>query len=402
MAEGIITRHSRTCGSRNGGRCSCSPTFQPRVWSPREKRYVNGPTATVRAEAKAWRVDALAALKKGQLKSATKETLSEVAEAFLEGAKSGAIRNRKMGLYKPSAVRSYTIALRKHVLPRLGNVRLSELTRNDLQDLADDLLSKGNSPSMVRNTIMPLRAIYARAIHRGEVTINPTTGLQLPMPEGKRDRIATPDEAERLLAVLPVTERVVWATAFYAGLRRGELTALRWSDVDLATSEIRVERGWDDVEGPISAKSKKGKRTVPIPAALSDYLREHRAATWTQGFVFGEAPEQPLRASTLRSRGKRLWIRKGLAPITLHECRHTYASLMIAAGVNFKALSEFMGHSDIAITLDRYGHLLPGAGDEAAELLDKYLNDWRAEKARSASLSESSAPLEVPAELAAA
>jgi hypothetical protein len=60
-----------------------------------------------------------------------------------------------------------------------------------------------------------------------------------------------------------------------------------------------------------------------------------------------------------------------------------------------------MGHSDIAITLDRYGHLLPGAGDEAAELLDKYLNDWRAEKARKASLSESSAPLDVPAELAA-
>jgi len=73
---------------------------------------------------------------------------------------------------------------------------------------------------------------------------------------------------------------------------------------------------------------------------------------------------------------------------------------MIAAGVNFKALSEFMGHSDIAITLDRYGHLLPGAGDEAAELLDKYLNDWRAEKARKASLSESSAPLDVPAEFA--
>ncbi len=84
----------------------------------------------------------------------------------------------------------------------------------------------------------------------------------------------------------------------------------------------------------------------------------------------------------MSGRSKRLWIKKGHAPITLHECRHTYASLMIAAGVDFKALSEFMGHSDIAITLDRYGHLLPGAGDEAAELLDKYLNDWRAEKAR--------------------
>jgi hypothetical protein len=77
------------------------------------------------------------------------------------------------------------------------------------------------------------------------------------------------------------------------------------------------------------------------------------------------------------------------------------ASLMIAAGVNFKALSEFMGHSDISITLDRYGHLLPGAGDEAAELLGKYLSEWRNEAARKAALSEQSAPLEVPADLAA-
>ena len=74
---------------------------------------------------------------------------------------------------------------------------------------------------------------------------------------------------------------------------------------------------------------------------------------------------------------------------------------MIAAGVNFKALSEFMGHSDISITLDRYGHLLPGAGDEAAGLLDAYLSEWRSEKARTAALSERSAPLEVPAELPA-
>lgn len=108
-----------------------------------------------------------------------------------------------------------------------------------------------------------------------------------------------------------------------------------------------------------------------------------------------------MRPNTLCGRAKRLWTRKGLTPITLHECRHTYASLMIAAGVNFKALSDFMGHSDIAITLDRYGHLLPGAGDEAAELLDEYLNQWRAEKARKAALSEASAPMDVPADLAA-
>jgi integrase len=393
MAEGIITRHSRGCAGKRGGRCSCTPTYQPRVWSPREKRYINGPTATLKSEAKAWRVDALAALKKGQIQTATKATLDDAVAAFIEGTKNGTIRNRKMERYKPSSVRAYEAALKLHILPRLGPVRLSEVTRNDLQDLADELLADGSSPSKVRNTIMPLRAIYSRAIHRGEVSINPTTGLRLPALEDRKDRIATPDEAETLLAVLPPGERVVWATAFYAGLRRGELIALRWSDVDLAKSEIRVERGWDPVEGPIPAKSKKGKRKVPIPAALSDYLRELRADSWTEGFVFGRGPEVPLQANALVGRTKRRWKAESLAPITLHECRHTYASLMIAAGVNFKALSEFMGHADISITLDRYGHLLPGAGDEAAELLDNDLNEWRAAKARKAALSQQSAPL---------
>lgn len=164
--------------------------------------------------------------------------------------------------------------------------------------------------------------------------------------------------------MLPAEERVVWATAFYAGLRRGELIALRWSDVDFAKSEIRVERGWDDAERhPVAAKSDKGRRTVPIPAALSNYLRELRASTWTEGYVFGR---EPVQARTLTNRAEKAWKAAELDPITLHESRHTYASLMIAAGVNFKALSEFMGHSDISITLDRDGHLLPGVGDEAS------------------------------------
>jgi len=172
----------------------------------------------LKSEAKAWRVDALAALKKGQMQTATKAILDDAAADFVEGAKDGTIRNRQMERYKPSAVRAYETALNLHILPRLGLVRLSDVTRNDLQDLADELLADGKSPSMVRNTIMPLRAIYNRAIHRGEVSINPTTGLRLPALEDRRDRIATP-EAEALLAVLPARERVVWATAFYAGLR---------------------------------------------------------------------------------------------------------------------------------------------------------------------------------------
>jgi integrase len=81
----------------------------------------------------------------------------------------------------------------------------------------------------------------------------------------------------------------------------------------------------------------------------------------------------------LYERALRAWRRAGVRPICLHDCRHTFASLMIAAGVNAKALSTFMGHANISITLDRYGHLMPGAEDEAAALMDAYLQAARAQ-----------------------
>ena len=87
----------------------------------------------------------------------------------------------------------------------------------------------------------------------------------------------------------------------------------------------------------------------------------------------GRATAQPFTPSNVRKRANAAWLRAGLDPIGLHECRHTFASLMIAAGVNAKALSAYMGHSSVTITLDRYGHLMPGNESEAAARLDSYL-----------------------------
>ena len=187
---------------------------------------------------------------------------------------------------------------------------------------------------------------------------------------GKRDRFASPEEAALLIAALPATDRSLWATAMYAGLRRGELMALRWHDVDLAGGVIRVERGWDMMEGVIELKSRKGRRTVPIAAVLRDHLVEHRMRAG-DGLVFGRTASSPFSPKRVSERAATAWAE--LRPITLHECRHTFASLMIAAGVNAKALSTYMGHANIAITLDRYGHLMPGNEAEAAGLLDAYL-----------------------------
>ena len=129
----------------------------------------------------------------------------------------------------------------------------------------------------------------------------------------------------------------------------------------------------------IAPKSAAGARRVPIPAALRAYLAPHKLLSPADpsGLVFGVRGE-PFSASSIGERAQRAWRDARLEPISLHECRHTFASLMIAAGVNAKALSTFMGHANISITLDRYGHLLPGAEDEAAGLMDAYLRAARA------------------------
>ena len=178
-----------------------------------------------------------------------------------------------------------------------------------------------------------------------------------------------------MIAAVPDGDRAVWATAMYAGLRRGELRALRWADVDLAAGVIRVERGWDAKQGAIEGKSRAARRTVPIAARLRDHLLEHKLRTGRDGeaLAFGVTATDPLEPSNLRRRALTAWKAAALAPITLHECRHTFASLGIAAGLNAKGLSIYMGHASVTITLDRYGHLFPGNEHEASGLLDAYL-----------------------------
>jgi integrase len=373
VTAGIRVRHSKVCPSRSGTACRCRPTYQASVWSARESKRLFKTFASL-AEAKAWRTDAQVALRRGTMRAGSTGTLREVAEAWLEGVKSGAIRNRSGYAYKPSAIRGYETALVARVLPELGGLRLSEIRRVDLQDFADRLCADGLDPSTVRNTLMPLRAVFRRAVARGEIAVNPTSGLELPAMEGARDRIASPAEAADLLAALPEQDRALWATAMYAGLRRGELLALRWEDVDLAAAVIHVERSWDAKEGVVGPKSRAGRRTVPIPVVLREHLVEHKLRCGRHvGLVFGTSFAQPFTPSNVRERANAGWLRAGLEPIGLHECRHTFASLMIAAGVNAKALSAYMGHSSVTITLDRYGHLMPGNESEAAQRLDAYL-----------------------------
>jgi integrase len=376
-ARGIEVRHGRTCPARRGGRCAqrgCG--FRAEVWSAREGKRIRRTFATL-AAAKAWRADAAGEIRRGRLRAGRALTLRSAAAEWIAAAEAGAIVNRSGDPYKPSVLRSYREALDTRVLPELGSMRLNELDRPQLQRFVGRLSAGGLRPSTVRNALMPLRAIYRHALAHGEVSANPTVGLQLPAVRGKWDTIVSPATAARLIAALEERDRALWATALYAGLRRGELMALRWRDLDFERGLIRVERSWDRLAGPVAPKSRSGRRVVPIPQALREQFERHRelhADRRADDLVFGRLPTAPFDPSTVHDRARRAWKTADLEGLTLHDCRHTYASMMIAAGANVKALSTYLGHASITITMDRYGHLMPGNEQEAAELFDRYLD----------------------------
>jgi integrase len=316
-----------------------------------------------------WRADAKRGLSDGK-RATSGRTIREAWYEWEAGAERGTVRNRSGDEYKPSALRCYAATFRLRIDPALGGVKLAALTRRQIQDWVDEMIAEGLSPSTVGTTLAPLRNLFGRAVERDEVAINPTIGIRLPAVRGRRERIATPEECEKLLEALPEKDRVIWATMMYAGLRRGEAQALRIQDVD---GTIDVEQSWDAVKGPVSPKSRQGKRRVPVADKLRKYLDAHETE-WSEGLIFGISPDEAFTPQTLVERAKAAWKAAGLDSITPHECRHTFASLMIAAGVNAKALSVYMGHSTVSFTMDRYGHLMPGNEDEAASLLDAYLD----------------------------
>jgi integrase len=371
---GIEVRHAKACVSREGGKCNCRPTYQASVWSPRDGKRLRKTFPTL-AAARAWRAEAQTAVRRGAMRAPAATTVRKAADELVEGMRSGRVRTRSGDRYKPSAIRSYESALRDRVLPVFGGKRIGDVQRRDVQRLADDLLAEGRDPSTIRNALMPLRVIYRRALEDGDVAVNPCAHLRLPAVRGRRERIASPEEGQQLLAALPERDQPIWATALFAGLRRGELMALRWKDVDLAAGVIRVERSYDDkgrVE--IEPKSRAGQRTIPIVGALRDVLVEHKARQERDsGLVFGSSAETPFQPSNLWRRAQRAWKRAGLEPIGLHEARHTFASVLIAAGVNAKAITTYMGHASIQTTYDLYGKLMPGSESEAAALVDAYL-----------------------------
>ena len=191
MAEGIEVRHRTDCQAHEGGRCYCSPAYRASVYDKRAGKLVRRTFPTL-AAARSWRADANGVVRRGHLSADRAPTLREAADLWVRGASEGTIRNRSGLVYKPSAVAGYRTQLRDRLVPEFGALRLDEIERRYLQHFVEQLLRQGLDPSTVRNALMPLRAIYRRALVQDLVQNNPTRGLELPAVTGRRDRVASP------------------------------------------------------------------------------------------------------------------------------------------------------------------------------------------------------------------
>ncbi len=294
------------------------------------------------------------------------------------------------GALKPRTIESYESALRLHVLPLLGRVKLRQLTRASVKTLVARKFADGLSKNSVRIIHATLHALLAEAVEDGLIGSNPAAGrglsktFRLTPSQGDREEAVKAFEREQLasfLASVAAKEPRHYAMFFTmarTGIRLGEAFGLRWDDIDLVGREMRVARAISNgrVETPKSGKA----RTVDMSPALRDVLRQHDAATKAAAFAASRERAQwafpslegtPLDRANVEKAFKRALKAGGLPPhFTPHCLRHTYASLLLADGVNVVYVQEQLGHSSIRLTCDTYGRWLRKKAPGAVDRLD--------------------------------
>jgi integrase len=409
-SPGVRARHGRACAisKGTGKRCSgspvCVPTWEASVGTGARGAKVRK-TFRTEAEAARWRLRVRTAVKDGTYKAPSRLTVRVAALRLVLGMRLAAdgvkdkatptlaeldawgvtrdvwveavtdakpVRRRGGEPYKPSVIRSYESALRVYILPAIGDRRVSDLDGDAMRRLVATLEGRETlrprratgkpapiDASTVRNAVAPLGLLFRRAVAEGVIPSSPLIGVELPVPRGKRDRVAEPDEAALLIAVLPrAADRLAWAFMFYAGLRIGEVRALRWRHVDAAAGCVRVVDALDARGPTIRPKSEAGERAVPIIEPLRRILMGvERGAD--DAYVAGRAPAMPFAYSALRRRAVVAWRRAGLRPILPHEARHTFASWMVDGGVEPFDLSGWLGHANLSTTMTLYVHRMP-------------------------------------------
>ncbi|CAN5595769.1 site-specific integrase [soil metagenome] len=291
--------------------------------------------------------------------------------------------------FDPSTHEAVALRLRVHLLPTLGDMDLRAIRPSTVQAWVRGRQQQ-LAPTYVRVLLANLSAILGAATDDGLIASNPCRARSVKAPALERERVE-PWPQERVAAVVaahPMAYRAMPVAAAGAGLRQGEVFGLRVEDVDFLGRRLRIRQQVKLLDGkPVTAPPKGGKtREVPladvVAVALAERLRQHPAGS--AGLVFTSREGKPMNRNYYNTRVWKPALRKaGVEPLRtngMHALRHYYASVLLDAGENVRALADYLGHADPGFTLRVYTHLMPASEDRARRAVEEALGpraeDW--------------------------
>jgi integrase len=290
----------------------------------------------------------------------------------------------------PRGFERYAGIIRRHLIPCMGNIQLSRLKPEHLQNHYTAMLDAGLSAASVAYHHRVLHIALATAVKWGLVARNVADAAE--PPRSRRPEMQTWDEYELnkfLESARGSQYYALFYTALFTGMRRSELLALRWQDIDFIYGQINVSRSLHQLKDNsfvfTATKSAKSRRTIALPPSAFLVLESYRKAKEIEcsmlnttlkdsGLVFCNLDGSPWRPNTVTRAWSTLAARAGVKVIRLHDARHTHASLMLKQGIHPKIVQERLGHASISMTLDTYSHVAPGLQETAARSFDTILN----------------------------
>ena len=291
---------------------------------------------------------------------------------------------------RPRTVQGYRGMIEAHMIPMLGRIPLTRLTSRDIQQYEATLLRQGRydgrgglSAQSVLHHHRLLFTVLRHAVRSELMVRNVAEAIVPPRPVRYEHRVLGWPELQSLLDACQHTPYYhIFGLALQTGLRRSEILALRWQDLDLIHGTVMVIRAIHQLKGAAISYTppKTGRgRKIPLPRPAREMLRAHREhqeadaqvlgiSVSDESLVFTRPDGSPMRPNTITRAFADAVKRAGLDGLRLHDLRHTHASLLLSQGTHTKIVSERLGHSTIAITADLYSHLLPGIQEEAADV----------------------------------
>lgn len=282
-----------------------------------------------------------------------------------------------------------------HIRPHLGAARIQRLKTVSVVELYGKLQrpkpeGAGLAPRTVGHVHRLLHRVFTHAVKWDVLPNNPITAAEPPRVERTEIEILAPDQIKAVLGALH--GRLLYPVAVLGlatGMRRGELAALRWGDVDFDAGRIRVERSLEQTNAGLAFKAPKtnaGRRTISIPASIVSELRAHWRRQQEQRMALGlgkatgddlvlaRPDASPWPPDSLTTAWAKAVASLKLPKVTLHALRHTHASQLIAAGLDVVTVSRRIGHSNPTVTLNVYAHLFGNTDERAAAMVEAALS----------------------------